>query len=75
MRGENGSYVAHVHFTGGTVPQLTVTNASDTPPTVKPSKPVDAIKGQAVWNADNNTLTVKRPRAPPVRERPARPAT
>jgi hypothetical protein len=58
MRGENGNYVAHIHFTGGTVPQLTVTNVSDTPPTVKPSTPVDAIKGQAVWNADDNTLTV-----------------
>jgi hypothetical protein len=58
MRGENGNYVAHIHFTGGTVPQLTVTIVSDTPPTVKPSTPVDAIKGQAVWNADDNTLTV-----------------
>jgi hypothetical protein len=58
MRGENGNYVAHVNFTGGTVPQLTIKNVSDIPPTVKPSKPVDAIKGTAVWNGDNNTLTV-----------------
>jgi hypothetical protein len=58
MRGENGNYVAHVHFTGATVPQLTISNVSDSPPTVKPSKPVDAIKGSAIWNGDNNTITV-----------------
>jgi hypothetical protein len=58
MRGENGNYVAHIRFTGATVPDLTVTNTSDVPPTVKASTPVDAVEGHAVWNADDNTLTV-----------------
>lgn len=58
MRGENGNYVSRIHYTGATVPQLTITNVGDKPPTVKTSTPVDAIKGQAVWNADANTLTV-----------------
>jgi hypothetical protein len=58
MRGENGNYVAHIQFTGSTVPQLTISNVSDNPPTVKTSTPVDAIKGSAIWNADDNTLTV-----------------
>jgi hypothetical protein len=26
MRGENGNYVAHLHFNGSTVPTLTITN-------------------------------------------------
>ena len=58
MRGENGNYVAHIHFTGATVPELTISNKSDAPPTVKTSQPVDAITGTAVWNADDQTLTV-----------------
>jgi hypothetical protein len=58
MRGENGNYVGHLHFNGSTVPQLTITNKGDKPPTVKASKPVDAIKGSAIWNADDNTLTI-----------------
>jgi hypothetical protein len=58
MRGENGNYVGHIHFNGSTVPQLTITNKGDKPPTVKTSKPVDAIKGSAIWNGDNNTLTI-----------------
>lgn len=58
MRGENGNYVGHIHFTGDTVPQLTISNKSDAPPTVKSSRPVDAITGTAVWDADNQTLTV-----------------
>jgi K319-like protein len=58
MRGENGNYVAHFNFTGSTVPQLTIKNVSDAPPTVKTTKPGDIIKGTAVWNADDQTLTV-----------------
>jgi hypothetical protein len=58
MRGENGNYVAHIHYNGAIVPRLTITNKGDKPPTVKPSQPVDAIKGTAVWNGDNNTLTI-----------------
>jgi hypothetical protein len=58
MVGENGNYVGHIHFNGSTVPQLTIANKGDKPPTVKTSKPVDAIKGTAIWNADNNTLTI-----------------
>jgi hypothetical protein len=58
MRGENGNYVARIHYTGATVPALTITNVGDKPPTVKTSTPVDALKGQAVWNGDTNTLTV-----------------
>jgi hypothetical protein len=58
MVGDNGNYVGHIHFDGATVPELTITNKGDKPPTVKLSKPVDAIKGSAIWNADDKTLTV-----------------
>jgi hypothetical protein len=58
MIGDNGQYFARVSFTGATAPRIKVTNKGDKPPTSKEITPVDLVTGTAVYNTNDQTLTV-----------------
>mgnify|MGYP005831002733 CR=1 FL=1 len=57
MIGANGQYFARVTYSGD-VPEITVTNAGDTPVSIKKFKPVVQITATADYNIDNKTLTI-----------------
>ncbi|WP_409254070.1 PKD domain-containing protein [Bacillus sp. SCS-153A] len=57
MIGANGQCFARVAYSGE-VPEITVTNAGDTPVSTKKIKPVDQITATADYNIDNKTLTI-----------------
>lgn len=53
MKGTQGKYFARVTFTGDTPPDLTVTNTTDNPDSVKIVKPVDTIvEPRALYRSD-----------------------
>ena len=58
--GGDGQYFARVAYTGSEPPEVTVTNTTDVPQTVKKITPVDLISvTKAEYNTDNKTLTVE----------------
>ncbi|WP_409254175.1 PKD domain-containing protein [Bacillus sp. SCS-153A] len=57
--GGNGVYFARTEFEGTNAPDsIKVTNASDSPPTVKIVQPVDFVWAEAIYDTDALTLTV-----------------
>jgi hypothetical protein len=59
LKGSNGHYFARIHFDATKEPpELTVTNRSDTPDTVKTIKPVDKINASAKYTTEDDILTI-----------------
>jgi hypothetical protein len=58
LRGAKGAYAAQVDFTGGVPATVKVTNAGDVPADSKDAKVVDAVTGEAIYDADTETLSV-----------------
>ena len=59
LAGGNGQYFTHVPYTGSEPPtEVTLTNTTDNPKTVKTIKPVDRITATANYNTESKTLTV-----------------
>ncbi|APR76729.1 Chitinase [Minicystis rosea] len=58
MRQSQGELFARVTSTGNPVAPITVTNASDNPPTVKTRVPVDVVNASATYNLDTGVLTI-----------------
>lgn len=59
LKGSNGNYFARIPFDATKEPpELTITNRSDTPDSVKTVKPVDKINATANYNTIDDKLTI-----------------
>jgi hypothetical protein len=59
LKGKNGQYFARISFTGDTPPELTVTNKSDNPLSVKRITPIDKVTAKAYYNINDKILTIE----------------
>jgi hypothetical protein len=58
MKGTDGQYFGRVPFTGDIPTEVTVTNKSDNPVSIKKLKPVDHIIGTAKYDTNSDTLFI-----------------
>jgi len=58
LRAQGRVYITRATLAGDPAAGVTVTNASDNPPTVEPAQPRDLVTASAAYHIDTRTLTV-----------------